>query len=137
MKPNESEPGNRDVGSQAENYEWTLRHGGNTRSRHVSEKEQVERWRKWREEDRELLARTREILNEAGVSRLQYLSYYNFVRQVRCKARIYTSKVLSRATWGIIDQWAFRGLDERLLEFLASRLFDIEPWEAPRGFLSS
>ena len=120
-----------DIDKQVADYERKLRLGYGTRSRRCSAEEQVERYRRWREEDSELVAKTREILDEVGISIVYYVYYYAYVRQVAKVARKYSDQVLACEAQSIIALWCARGLDQSVLDRIREDVLGIGEPELP------
>ena len=120
-----------DIDRQVDAYRLAVDCGVVPKSPRCTADQQVERYRTSREEDAELVARAREILNEVGVSRIVYVWYYAFVRQVTKLARRYTDQVLALETQSITALWCARGLDMSVLNRLREEVLGIAEPKMP------
>ena len=71
----------------------------------------------------------KEVINAAGVSTSQYVPYLNFGRQLYKLSRqqFISGESLAMAAQVLLDKWAARGCDPKVLAKVRKDVFDVEP----------
>ena len=72
--------------------------------------------------------KVKEVINAAGVSTSQYVPYLNFGRQLYKMSRqqYISGESFAMATQVLLDKWASRGCDPKVLAKIRKDVFDVE-----------
>jgi hypothetical protein len=73
-------------------------------------------------------AKVKEVINAAGVSTSQYVPYLNFGRQLYKLSRqqSISGESFAMAAQVLLDKWAARGCDPKILAKVRKDVFDVE-----------
>jgi predicted alpha/beta-hydrolase family hydrolase len=120
----------KDILDTIKNYDYQLRYGASTLRPGSDISTQVSRYANGAVRDSILVTQTKQILNSAGVSTLQYLFYYAFVRKLNKRLNGPDGPKLSGESASIeaanhVAQWVMRGLSQSVLSSIVVNVLNI------------
>ena len=118
----------KDVEATCLKYESKLRRGDHGRSKKCSVEDQVEHYRAALLHLRDVELMTKQILDDAGVSTINYPFYYSFARKLdKLKRNGISGEALAVEAALILGLWVGRGLVQSVLETIRMQVFNIGP----------
>lgn len=94
---------------------------------------QAQEYRFAKQREEVVLAQTRHLLNCAGVSLCQRLTYTNFARHVDRLERNYSGRTLAILARMAVDRWQRYGLARDLLCSICLNVFNVTPLDGEPG----
>jgi hypothetical protein len=107
-------------------FEHGLRSGPGSRRSDNDLDKQVRNYRKGSAPIAAADGRVRDILNEEGVSVIQYVIYLNFGRRMARLSRMYTDKTLRFEAMLAVAQWQYQGSSRDILTTICRQVFDLD-----------
>jgi hypothetical protein len=116
----------KDIDLRCARFERRLRTGPCSRRSDNDLDKQVRNYRKGYAPIAVADGRVRDILNEEGVSIIQYVIYLNFGRRMVRLSRMYTDKTLRYEALLAVAQWEYQGLSREVLKTICRVVFDLD-----------
>ncbi len=115
----------RSLDQACQRYALALRQGRMNMRRDGDADDQVEQYRQALELERCIEVRTREVLNDCGVARIDRLAYFNFSRRIARLTRRFESRTLENETRNAVAQWLLQGAQHKVLLTICREVFSL------------